>query len=349
MKRAIAVLLAATLLLFVVGCGESAATPSSSSTSPSSTSPMSSVEGEDLDISITGLEGTARTLRGDGTAEILTLGSELGVGDSIITDRDSTVDLQVSDLSTFITVSPSSEILFDTASSAEDGRELVIVVRKGSISNSVDVKLEAGDIYEVCTGDMTMAIRGTDVLVQSENGVTSISLLTGSALVYNYYDEQVYVVPAGVMGHFMPDDEPVFEIIQLGSYAGISEAAEALIKNAEADDKEYFQAEEFERELRDSYLVTDGTYSFSVTSPLVESSDDTETTTATVTSAVETTSETTTSATTTARTTARTTTKKTTTGSTPTVPTASSTPTVTEPTASTAPSSSTEPTEPTEP
>lgn len=341
MKRAIAVLLAAAIMLFAVGCGESAEPQSSSP----SASPMASTDSAGMEVSVAEVEGNARLLRGDGTGEMLKQGTLLRVGDSVITDRDSTVKLQLSDLSATVNVSPSSEILLETADNAGTGRELIIVVRKGSISNSVDVKLEAGDIYEVCTGDMTMAIRGTDALVDCRDGVTSISLLTGYALIYNYYDGEVYIVPSGVIGRFMPEEEPVFELIELGSYAGTSEAAAALLEEVEADDRNFSEAESYEKKLRDSYLVEDG-YTFRVTDSQVEDEEEIPTTTtAAVTTTVETTG--TTTATTAAPTTARRTTTAPTTQ--PTVPSEPTEPTVpSEPTEPTVPSGPTEPTVPSE-
>ncbi len=284
MKRTIAVILSVAILLFAVACGEPAATPAPTA--------------EDMGITIAELVGTARTMRGDGTAEALSVGSQLDAGDSIITDRDSTVDLKIAELDTLITVSPSSEILFNTASADESGSGIVIVVRKGSISNSVDVKLEAGDIYEVCTGDMTMAIRGTDAYVEYGEYSTSISLLTGYALVYNYYDGFTYIVPSGVTGTFVPDDKPSFELIDLRTFAKKSEAAEAMMKNAREDNLKYFDEETFERELRDSYRLDGGEdYSFSVTSPLVEREATTTTSEVTTTTTSATTAEVTTTTT----------------------------------------------------
>ena len=220
MKRVIAVLLAAAIMLFAAGCGEQA--------SPPQTPSSSAAESGGMDVTVVEVSGSAHVLHGDGTTGVLAPGSILGAGDSLITDRESTVELRLGGLDTLITVSPSSEIFLDRSLAADSGRELILVVRKGSVSNSVDVKLQAGDIYEVCTGDMTMAIRGTNALVDSRDGVTSVSLLTGTALVYNYFDGETYVVPSGVTGRFYSNDEPVFELIELGRYEEVSPAAKAL-------------------------------------------------------------------------------------------------------------------------
>jgi len=331
MKKAIAVLLAAMMLLLTGACGKTNAD-----------SPAPDVE--EMSVTVVELSGSARILRGDGVAESLEKGSKLAPGDSIITDRDSTVDIQVSGLSSEITISPSSEVLLNTAASEEGGNEFIMVVRKGSVSNSVDIKLEEGDIYEVCTGDMTMAIRGTDALVHCEDGVTSISLLTGYALVYNYADDQIYTVPCGLEGCFSIDGPPKFELIELDGYAEISEAAGRMMERASADDKDF--ADSFEATLRESYLEADSEYVFSVTEPLTETEEEAEGGNS---EAATTTAEPT--ATTAPSTTAETTTEKTTAKTKPTAPKPTKTTATvpSEPTAPTAPTEPTTPTTPTEP
>lgn len=245
MRRVTAVFLAAVLLLLIVACGES----------PSATA-------QTINITIAQLTGTARTLRADGLAEALAVGSEIFLGDSVITDRDSTVNLDVDSIDTSITVSPSSEIVFSTVSNDDGDVSIIITVRKGSISNSVDVSLDAGDIYEVCTGDLTMAIRGTDAYVERSEDETAIALLTGYAYVFNYYDGVTYEVPAGVCGYFYTDAQPDFELFDTESFSEFSEAAATMLAKVENESPDY--ADAFESTLRDSYAI-DPEYEFNWT------------------------------------------------------------------------------------
>ena len=355
-RKLTAVLLSVIILLSIAGCGEK----------PSGGETADAVQRQAV---ISQLSGEARILRGDGSSEKAAKGSVLVSGDSVLTESGAVATLSLDDDKT-LTVSPSSEIMFSTLTE-DGGTKTVILVKRGSLANSVDQKLEAGDIYEVCTGDMTMAIRGTDAYLEATPNGTAVSLLTGYALSFNYTTGKVYIVPAGVSALFPPNAEPSFELIDPEAFAESSEAAAAMLKKVEKENKNY--KKDFETKLRESYIDSSG-YSFSISAPMAGAVPSAEitttqavTTTATTTStsaapetktaaptAKTTVKPTTTTAATTVKPTAKpvTTTKPTTASSTaPTQPTAPTTASTTAPTQPTAPTtaSTTAPTQPTTP
>lgn len=246
-KKLIALLLSVVLLLGITACGEA----------PSGEAPAA------RQAVISQLLGEARILRGDGSAEKAAQGSILLSGDSILTEEGAVAAISLDDDKT-LTVSPSSEIMFSTLTE-DGGTKTVILIKRGSLANSVDQKLEAGDIYEVCTGDMTMAIRGTDAYMEATPNGTVISLLTGYALSFNYNTGKAYIVPAGVSALFPPEGEPAFELIDPEAFAACSEAAAAMLQKVEKENKNY--KNDFETELRESYIDNSG-YSFSIAEPM---------------------------------------------------------------------------------
>ena len=306
MKRFLALLLSVALLLCMAACSKD-----STESTPVSCS-----------ITVSELVGTARTLRFDGLSELLSIGSTISLGDSVITDRDSTATLTVDGTETSIVLSPSSEILFKTAVDSNGSTQIVIALKSGSIANSIDIALEESDVYEVCTGDMTMAIRGTDAYVSFTEKGTCVSLLTGKAYVLNHADGNVYTVPAGVQGYFNADSEPTFELIDTDSFGEYSSASSAMLAKVENENKDY--ALDFEATLRDSYLLSEVDYTFTADAPIegtptakeaLENSEDavvttTTTVSTTTTTTSETEAETTTEATTTTSSAAKTTTAK---------------------------------------
>lgn len=249
MKRLMAIILTAALIFCLSACSE-----------------KQSEDGQvSCTVTVSDLTGTARTLRFDGVSELLSIGSTVSLGDSVITDRDSTATLTVDGTETSIILSPSSEILFKTAVDGNGSTQIVIALKSGSIANSIDMKLEENDVYEVCTGDMTMAIRGTDAYVEFTDKGTAVALLTGTAYVFNYADGKTYTVPAGVQGCFNIEGAPEFEFIDIELF-GKTAAAEGMLKKVADEDKDFSGA--FEKELRDNYAVDNIDYNFTVDAPV---------------------------------------------------------------------------------
>lgn len=248
-KKLIALLLSVVLLLGITACGEA---PSGDNTAAIARQAV-----------ISQLSGEARILRGDGSAEKAAVGSILLSGDSVLTEEGAVATLSLDDDKT-LTVSPSSEIMFSTLTE-DGGTKTVILIKRGSLANSVDQKLGAGDIYEVCTGDMTMAIRGTDAYIEATPNGTVVTLLTGYAISFNYTVGKAYVVPSGISALFPPNADPSFELIDLDAYAARSEAAAAMLEKVKKDTPDFKKG--FESELRESYIDDSG-YSFSIAEPM---------------------------------------------------------------------------------
>lgn len=216
-------------------------------------------------IEVAQISGSAAVIHSDGTTEKLSIGSKLVESDNIVTSNDCVLTLTLDGNKT-ITVDPSSSIFVHSLTA--DGSSTVLAIEDGGVASSVD-GLEENDVYEVCTKDATMAIRGTDVFVGcSETDGTTILLLTGSAIVLDYSSDNVYSVPTGQISTIKAGMPPVYSLVKDSDIT--SDAVSEMEKRVEDENPDF--EKDFISEIgEDNTIKTD--YKFSVTKPVIPDTD----------------------------------------------------------------------------
>lgn len=207
-------------------------------------------------IEVAQISGSAAVIHSDGATEKLSVGSKLVESDNIVTSNDCVLTLTLDGNKT-ITVDPSSSIFVHSLTA--DGSGTVLAIEDGGVASSVD-GLEEDDVYEVCTKDATMAIRGTDVFVgYNETDGTTILLLTGSAIVLDYSSDNVYGVPTGQISTIKSGMPPVYSLVKDSNIS--SDAVSAMKKRVEDENPDF--EKDFISEIgEDNTVKTD--YEFSV-------------------------------------------------------------------------------------
>lgn len=248
------------VLAILSGCGESSPVQPEVSTAITDTIRC---------IEVVQISGSAAVIHSDGTTEKLSVGSKLVESDNIVTSNDCVLTLTLDGNKT-ITVDPSSSIFVHSLTA--DGTNTVLAIEDGGIASSVD-GLEEGDVYEVCTRDTTMAIRGTDVFVgYSKDKGTTVLLLTGSAIVLDYASNVVYNVPTGQTSTIKPNTAPIYSLVKDSS---VNSDAVSAMKKRVKDENPDFEKDFVTEICADNTIKTD--YEFFVTESVIPDTQSAET------------------------------------------------------------------------
>ncbi len=154
------------------------------------------VTGESVRAKVEDFSGNAAYKKADSEIwEPVTVGLELGEGDSILTMKDSYVVITFPNDSK-TKVLDNTQLKIEKLIKTEKGYVIEMKQLKGKTYSSVKKLLQSGEKFVVKTDSVTAGVRGTKFSVIFENGIPTIATFEGVVFAY-FRDGRVLPVPAG--------------------------------------------------------------------------------------------------------------------------------------------------------
>lgn len=148
---------------------------------------------ENLKAIVVYVKGDAHVLKNDGRKSLYT-GDILQGGDRVVTGKDTTVDITLTDHS-IVRIRPHTALtISQVARTTENGERINLSIEKGSILNHID-KLTDKDSYRVISPTSVASVRGTTFELRSMERTSTIIVGDGVVHVRELHgDEQSFIL-----------------------------------------------------------------------------------------------------------------------------------------------------------